>query len=86
MGPRLEHRLGLGLESLPRLATCGRPVCARGLRSLGSSAALGATAAGSTAMGARRQPDVEPDCSRLGVLEQRSMDSVLTGIPKAVGC
>jgi hypothetical protein len=75
--PGLEHRLGLGLESLPRLATRGRPVGARGLRPLGSSAALGATTAGTAAVGAGRQLDVEPDCSRLGILEQRNLDSVV---------
>jgi hypothetical protein len=85
MGPGLGPRLGLGLESLPRLATLGRPVCSRGLRTLGPSAAVGATAAGSTAVGARGEPDVEPDCQRVGILEQRDMDSGLTRRLKAAG-
>jgi hypothetical protein len=50
MGPGLGPRLGLGLESLPRLATLGRPVCSRGLRTLGPSAAVGIAAATSTAV------------------------------------
>jgi hypothetical protein len=85
MGPGLGPRLGLGLESLPRLATLGRPVCFRGLRTLGPSVAVGATAAGSTAVGARGEPDVEPDCQRVGILEQRDMDSGLTRCLKAAG-
>jgi hypothetical protein len=80
MGPGLGPRLGLGLESLPRLATLGRPVCSRGLRTLGPSAAVGATA-----VGARGEPDVEPDCQRVGILEQRDMDSGLTRRLKAAG-
>jgi hypothetical protein len=77
MGPGLGPRLGLGLESLPRLATLGRPVCSRGLRTLGPSAAVGIAAATSTAVGTRGQPDVEPDCQWLGILEQRHLDADL---------
>jgi hypothetical protein len=77
MGPGLGPRLGLGLESLPRLATLGRPVGSRGLRTMGPSAALGIAAATSTAVGTRGQPDVEPDCQRVGILEQRHLDSDL---------
>lgn len=78
MGPGLGQRLGLGLESLPRLATSGRPVWSGGLGTLGAPAAVGAAAATSTAVGARGSADVEPDCKCLGVLEQRNMDSGLT--------
>ena len=74
-----------GTGSLPRLATLGRPVCFRGLRTLGPSVAVGATAAGSTAVGARGEPDVEPDCQRVGILEQRDMDSGLTRRLKVAG-
>jgi hypothetical protein len=44
---------------------------------MGPSAALGIAAATSTAVGTRGQPDVEPDCQRVGILEQRHLDSDL---------
>jgi len=79
MGPKLGQGLGLGLESLPRLARVGRPVprSSGGLGTLGPRAGLGAAAATSTVVGTRGQPDVEPHCQQLGILEQRSMDSDL---------
>ena len=61
MGPGLGPRLGLGLESLSRLARSGGPVWPGGLGSVGPTAAVGAAAATSTAVGARRSADVEPD-------------------------
>ena len=77
MGPGLGPRLGLGLESLPPLETLGRPVCSRGLRTLEPSAVVGIAGATSTALGTRRQPDMEPDCQRAGILEHRHLDSDL---------
>jgi hypothetical protein len=38
---------------------------------------VGAAVTTSTPLGARRKRDVEPDCRRLGILEQRNMDSGL---------
>ncbi len=64
---------------MPRLARSGRPVWSGGLGALGTPAAVGAAAATSTAVGTRGQPDVESHCQWLGILEQRSMDSDLTG-------
>ena len=78
MGPGLGQRLRLGLESLPRLATSGRPVWSGGLGTMRPPAAVGAAAATSTAVGTRGQPDVEPYRQWMGILEQRSMDSDLT--------
>jgi hypothetical protein len=78
MGPGLGQRLRLGLESLPRLATSGRPVWSGGLGTMRPPAAVGAAAATSTAVGTRGQPDVEPHRQWVGILEQRSMDSGLT--------
>lgn len=52
MGPRLEPCLGLELESVPRLAACGRPGAGE-LGTVGSAADLGAAAAGPTVVGAR---------------------------------
>jgi hypothetical protein len=46
---------------------------------------VGAAAATSTAVGAGRERDVEPDCPWLGILEQQHMDFDLTGQSKAVG-
>lgn len=57
----LGQRLGLGLESLPRLATSGRPDRPVGLGTLGTPAGVGATAATTTGVGARSSTDVEPD-------------------------
>ena len=74
----MGHRLRLGLESLPRLATCGRSRWSGGLWAVGSSAAVGAAAATSTAVGAWGSGDVEPDCKWLGILEQQHMDPDLT--------
>jgi hypothetical protein len=70
-GPGLGQRLRLGLESLPRLATSGRPVWSGGLGTMGPPAAVGAAAATSTAVGTRGQPDVKPDRQWVGILEQR---------------
>ena len=53
MGPGLGQHLGLGLESLPRLARSGRPVWSGGLGPLGPPAAVGAAAAITTAVGTR---------------------------------
>jgi hypothetical protein len=78
MGPGLGQHLRLGLESLPRLARSGKSRWSGGLGTLGTSTAVGAVAATSTAVGAWRSADVEPDCQRLGILEQRNMDSALT--------
>jgi hypothetical protein len=80
MGPRLGHGLGLGLEPVPRVATCRRSLRSGGLGTLGPSAAVGATAATSTVVGARGSADVEPDCQWLGILEQPNLDSDLTGL------
>jgi hypothetical protein len=77
MEPGLGQGLGLGLESLPRLAGPGRPVRSGGLGTLGPTAAVGAAATTSGAVGAGGEPDVEPHRRQLGVLEQRSMDSDL---------
>lgn len=74
MGPRLGHRLGLGLEPVPRVATCRRPLWPVGLGTVGSAATVGAAAAASTVVGARGSVDVEPDCQRLGFLEQQDLD------------
>ena len=73
----LGQGLELGLESLPRLATSGRPVWSGRLGTLGAPAAVGAAATASRAVGAWGPADVEPDCQRLGILEQRNMDSDL---------
>jgi hypothetical protein len=78
MGPKLGQTLRLGLESVPRLARSGRSNWSNGLRALGSAAAVGAGAAASTALGAWGSSDVEPDCQRLGILEQRNLDPDLT--------
>ena len=78
MGPGLGQSLRLGLESVPRLATSGWSVRSGGLRAVGSAAAVGAAAATSAAVGTRGQRDVEPDCQRLGILEQQRMDPDLT--------
>lgn len=75
MGPGLGRRLRLGLESLPRLARCGRPTW---VGALGTSAGMGAAAATPAVVGAWGSADVEPDCQCLGILEQRNMDSGLT--------
>lgn len=77
MGPGLERRLQLGLESLPRLARSGRPKWPGGLGPVGSAAGVGAAATATTAVGARGCADVESDCKRLGILEQRNLDSRL---------
>ena len=78
MGPGLGQHLGLGLESLPRLARSGRPVRSGGLGTLGAAAAMGGAAATSPVVGARGSADVEPDCEWVGILEQRNMDPGLT--------
>jgi|SRR5947208_7488861 hypothetical protein len=78
MGPRLGQGVRLGLESLPGLARSGRPKRTGGLGALGTAAAVGAAAATSTAVGAWGTADVEPHRQRLGILEQRNMDSRLT--------
>jgi hypothetical protein len=39
---------------------------------------MGAGAAASSAVGVWGSTDVEPDCQRLGILEQRNMDSDLS--------
>ena len=75
----------LSARSLPRLATSGRPVWAGGLGTLGTPAGVGAAAAASAAVGARRSGHVEPDRERLGVLEQPNMDSDLIGRRIALG-
>jgi hypothetical protein len=77
MEPGLGRRLRLGLESLPRLARCGRP---KWVGALGTPAGVGAAAAASTIVGAWGSADVEPDCQRLGILEQRNMDSRLARV------
>ena len=64
----LGQGLELGLESLPRLAGSGRAVWPGGLGTLGPPAAVGAAAAASTGVGARSQPDVEPNRQWLGIL------------------
>jgi hypothetical protein len=46
---------------------------------MGSPAVVGAAAATCTALGARRERDVEPDRARLGILEQRNMGTALIG-------
>src|ERR1700753_3973075 len=79
MEPGLGQGLGLGLESLPRLAGAGRPVRACRLGTVGSAAGVGAAAATPAGLGAGGQPDVEPDCELLGILEQRNLDSDLIG-------
>jgi len=61
MEPRVGQCLGLGLESLPRLATSGRADRPGGLGALGTPAGMGATAATPTGVGARGSNDVEPD-------------------------
>lgn len=61
MEPGLGQRLGLGLESLPRLATSGRADRPLGLGTLGTPARVGAAAATSTGLGAGGSTDVEPD-------------------------
>ena len=78
MGPGLGQSRGLGLESVPRLATSGRPVWSGGLGTVGSPAAVGAAATASTAVGARGELDVEPHRQWLGILEQRGVDPDLT--------
>ena len=78
MGPELGEGLRLGLESLPRRARSGRPNWAGRLWALGSPAVMGAAATTSTVVGAWGTGDVEPDCQRLGILEQQNMDSDLT--------
>lgn len=75
----LGQRLGLGLASLPRLATPGRPDRPLGLGTLGTPAGVGTAAAASTGVGARCPTDVEPDRRGLGPLEQRNMDAHLSG-------
>jgi hypothetical protein len=45
---------------------------------MGSPADVGAAAATSTAVGAGGSGHVEPDCERLGILEQPHMDADLT--------
>jgi hypothetical protein len=77
MGPGLGEHLRLGLESLPRLATCCGPGRSDGKRALGTPAVLGAAAATSAAVGAGRERDVEPDGPCLGILEQQHLDSDL---------
>jgi hypothetical protein len=78
MGPELGQGVRLGLESLPRRARSGRPNRSGRLWPLGSPADVGAAATTSTAMGARCSGYVEPDCERLGILEQPHMDSDLS--------
>ena len=73
MGPGLGHQLSLGLEAVPRLARSG----AGRMGPLGAAAAVGATAAAATGVGATGSPDVEPDNGCLGILQQRNMDSSL---------
>lgn len=77
MGPGLERRLQLGLESLPRLARSGGPKWSRGLGAVGAAAGVVAAAAASAVMGARGPADVEPDGQQLGILEQRGLDAGL---------
>lgn len=66
---------------MPRLA---RPGAGR-VGTVGSAAAVGTAAAPSTGLGAAGAFDVEPDKGRVGVLQQRDMDSGLTprGFPIA---
>jgi hypothetical protein len=52
MGSGLEPCLGLELESVPRLAACGRPGSDE-LGAVGSAAAMGPAAAGPTVVGTR---------------------------------
>jgi hypothetical protein len=81
MEPGLGQRLGLGLASVPRLATPGWTVRTGGVGALGTSAAMGSPATTSAGLGARGANDVEPDRRRqLGNLEQRGLDSALTKI------
>jgi hypothetical protein len=80
MGPGLGHQLPLGLESVPRLARSG----AGRLGTVGTAAAVGAAAAASTVVGSAGSPDVEPDFRRMGILQQRNMDSGLTKRPAVV--
>jgi hypothetical protein len=78
-------RTGTGITATTGNAREARLLRSRGLRTLGPSAAVGIAAATSTAVGTRGQPDVEPDCQRVGILEQRDMDSGLTRRLKAAG-
>lgn len=78
MGPGLGHRLQLGLASVPRLARPARAKRSGRVGTLGTPDGVGAAATTATAVGARRAADVEPDPQRLGILEQRSLDSGLT--------
>src|SRR6185312_16047112 len=83
MGLGVGRSLRLGLEPLPRLARSGRPEWSGGFGTVGPPAAVGDAAATSTAVGAWRSADVEPDRQWLGILEQQNMDSGLTSSPPA---
>jgi hypothetical protein len=85
MEPELGQRLRVGLEPLPRLARSGGPKWSGGLGTLGASAGMGAAATASAAVGAGGPADVEPDDRRLGILEQRNMDSHLKIPAQAAG-
>jgi hypothetical protein len=78
MGHGLGQHLRLGLESLPRLGTLSRSRWSDGQRTLGTPAVLGAAATAATAVGPRRERDVEYDRSSLGILEQQDLDPALT--------
>jgi hypothetical protein len=77
MGPGLEQRRGLGLESVPRLAACGRAFWSGRLGTLGPAADLGAPAASATDVGTRGPGDLEPYGQSVGILEQQHLDSDL---------
>lgn len=64
---------------MPRLAGSG----SGGLGTLGTPTAVGSTAAACTGVGAAGAPDVEPHVRRLGLLQQRSMDSDLSYLASA---
>jgi hypothetical protein len=80
MGSELEPRLGLELESVPRLAARGWPGSGE-LGAVGTAAAVGTTRPAPTAMGARGQHHVEPNGPRVGILEQRHLADDLTDQP-----